>query len=216
MKTFHLILQCVLIALLFKSIVTSLTAANTKDIVVIPAATRTLGNLPSFIQAQSFHSRFQTRSRFDLSTVSDSFVKVPGLTFVFSHSTPMLYKINFQGTCTNYIAISESYMHILVDDKVFIFNKLLPNDNSRLSLGQDLDDTLSKIDALDAGYFGSHTIWQWTPCVQYKTIYLAAGVHSIDVGVRTTKQFSVYGGQLTVELVQYNSNSSINLPIINT
>jgi len=176
--------------------------------------------IPGIIQTNLFYTVYQTMYRYELNTVSTSFVKIPGLSFVFSHTVPLLYKIRFQGGCANLMADKASFLRIMIDNKILVSNKLLPNTDRRLDFAPYLGTSLREIDARGGVFLftplASATSWEQFSCAKTENVYLPAGMHSIDVVVRTDGVFYGYTGELTVELVEYSSNSGINLSMLNT
>jgi hypothetical protein len=186
------------------------------DVIQIQASTR-FSTISGLIQAQHFYSKYQSMFGFILKSPSSTFIKIPGLTFAFSHTTPLLYKIRFQGSCeTGPVSHVWSFLRIMIDDKILVSNRLLPNNDQRALAMPSLGANLIDIDSRGGISIFSTAAWLFTPCAKSDNVYLPAGTHSIDVVVRTGQQVHVFGGELNVELMQYNSDSSINLPIMNT
>ena len=48
-----------------------------------------------------------------------------------------------------------------------------------------------------------------------EVVYLAPGTHTIDVVVRTSKRAIFGAGELRVELVELQSDTNFNLPMLN-
>jgi hypothetical protein len=171
---------------------------------------------PGLIQMQKFFSKYQSTHSFSLNTVSNTFVKVPGLTFVFSHPTPLLYRIYFQGSCQTSSVGYFSYLKIMIDEKILVSKKLLPNNDQRLLVEPSWGNNLEKIDSRGGCLIRGATPWDFVPCTKSDIAYLPAGIHSIDVVLRTELFIAVYGGELNIELIEYETGSNISLPILNT
>jgi hypothetical protein len=55
----------------------------------------------SFILSQQFYRKFQEPTLFSINGESDTYTKITGLTTVFSHTEPLLFKIKFDAICYN-------------------------------------------------------------------------------------------------------------------
>ncbi len=188
------------------------------DTIQIPS-----NRLPSnFIHSQRYYVKQQQPAVYTIHGHSETFVKLPGLTMPFYHTEPLLYKIRFEGKCysPHYSEGVWLYLHLMIDDYLLYVNKFLPNTANRYQYlpGCGLNDCGDYI-----GGFYWHTIsGSVTMCSFSDIIYLNAGLHVIDVGVRggfnpTSGAFPTYihGGILTIELVEYDRQANIGISPVN-
>ncbi|CAF3896718.1 unnamed protein product [Rotaria sp. Silwood1] len=150
--------------------------------------------------------------RFDLDTVSSTFVKIPGLLISVNHETPMLYKIHFSAGC--YMPqFVHSYIHFMINDMILIDNKLLPNTNNRHTYVPKLGNDLFQVDSHGASFMrSSNTAGTYYTCTKYELVYLPPNLHVIEAVVRTDHpSLYIHTGTLTVELTQYTQDARIGL-----
>jgi hypothetical protein len=154
---------------------------------------------------QKFQPRVSSGNLFKITTQSNVFLKVPGVTLVLHHTYPMLYELNFEAVCR----VNESgivfQLDFLYNDHTLLENKFYKNDGSGYGSGRDWWFSPTP--------YANHFI-----CSRSETVYLAAGTHVIDVGARISyyRPLQIWNGQLTVKLTQYDStqNTVGNLPML--
>jgi hypothetical protein len=153
---------------------------------------------------------------------SETFVKLPSLTMPFYHTQPLLYKIRFEGKC--YSPHSKSiwlYLHLMIDDYILYVDKFLPNTANRYQYLPGFTDNYG-VDTI-GGFAWFATSPTTVMCTFSDIIYLNAGLHVIDVGVRggidstTHGAFPIYVGYgiLTIELVEYDPQADIGILPVN-
>ncbi|CAF2516874.1 unnamed protein product [Rotaria sp. Silwood2] len=150
--------------------------------------------------------------RFDLDTVSSTFVKIPGLLVSVNHETPMLYKIHFSAGC--YMTqFAHSYIHFMINDMILIDNKLLPNTNNQYSYVPKLGNDLFQVDSHGASFMrSSNSAGTYYTCTKYELVYLPPKLYVIEAVVRTDHpSVYIHTGTLTVEITQYTQDARIGL-----
>lgn len=179
---------------------------------VINLDTSSKGRGTSCNYRPQFYYTKQTDRVFDFTSVVPGFVKIPGLSLVFYHAQPRLYKIRAQGNYNTMGIHHLSFLRIMIDGKILIYNKLYPNNAQRAAasiIGElyhaDMEGGIF-VYPFDGGYIASFT--------KEETVYLAGGVHSIDVVLRTEKGIRIEGANLFVELAELDQAEDINLPIL--
>jgi hypothetical protein len=144
----------------------------------------------SFIEAQYFYSRVISNPYYTIDqTVFNTdaeYFKIPDLQFTFNHSTPLLYELQFQGSCTSLIKNMQSLLQIRYDNRWY---------TNPLELSSPIEGLL-------------------TSCSKFARAYLPAGSHTIDVEVRTIGKIQIYFGELYIKLTKFNPKSQINLQLL--
>lgn len=165
--------------------------------------------------APQFFSKFQLEDVHVITTVSDTFEKIPGLSLLFYHSQPRLYRIRIQGSiCINQPGYV--WVRILVDDQVPYANQLLPNNNLRNRAAASFGTSLLRLDARGGIFAGMNHGYHTYSCSKVDTLYIPGGVHSIDVGARIDAYAQIETFQLDVEVLELDEQSSTNLPLLTT
>ena len=175
----------------------------------------------NFIRSQSYYVKQQQPRVYDLHGPSETFVKLPGLTMPFYHTEPLLYKIKFEGKCYSpHAKAIWLYLRLMIDDHLLYVNKFLPNTANRYQYmeGYGTNDGTDYI----GGFYWYATSPTIAMCSFSDMIYLNAGPHVIDVGVRGGIYPSdgayptrVKFGTLTVELVEYDYQANIGMSPVN-
>ena len=158
-----------------------------------------------------FYTKFQDVRLFAVAAVSTGFVRVPGLTVIFHHNRPMLYRIGFQGGCQSGTT-AYNFVHLLIDGRVLIENELLPNNHLRQAVAPHLGKTIDEVDSRSGGVFMGMNVPFVTSCPRFRKVVLPSGIHSVDVGIRITwPSMNIIGGQLDVELSSYDTAVHVGL-----
>ncbi|CAF0951863.1 unnamed protein product [Didymodactylos carnosus] len=168
--------------------------------------------------AEQYYCKYQNPYVYALNDRLDIFSKIPGLTSTFTLPQPTLYKITFQANCK--VAVpGRLFLRIMVNDQLIIGDRLIPNTSDRHLNQTILGTTLTEVDCRGGcfQYSGIDRVeWGWTEyaCSKTEIIYLKPGVHVFDVGVRINeREFEIIGGILQFELIQYEQNSNIGIPL---
>jgi len=177
---------------------TFISAAEKQDVIVVP-------DLRQQQVTQAVYKKFQPRVPFDqefqITTPNTVFVKIPGLSLVLSHSYPMLYELSFEGVCRVETGGAAYQLDFLCNDHVLVDNKLERNDGT--SKGREL------------WYWYKPMVLFRQACTRTETVFLPAGIHLIDVGIRLREhsellpgmqRLNIANGGLTVKLTQFNTN----------
>ena len=75
------------------------TAASTTVIKIPAMGSRILSSAGNTKQISYFYTRYSEAILFEAASVSASYLKVSGLSLALHHDQPMLYRIEFQGSC---------------------------------------------------------------------------------------------------------------------
>ncbi|CAF3459900.1 unnamed protein product [Rotaria sp. Silwood1] len=172
------------IFLLIILVFTFLSSTSDVDAAMIDSSSNT------FIDAQYFHYRsilkpYYTVDPYGFNGTIEYF-KIPDLQFTFNHSTPLLYELQFQGSCSSLIKNAQTLIQFRYDNR-WVTNSL--------ELWSPIEGFL-------------------TLCHKYARVYLPAGFHTIDFEVRTTGRIIIYFGELYIKLTQFNPNSQTNLQLL--
>ena len=166
------------------------------------------------MQGQGFGSpivyqKWQTpiaNTGFIVTPSSSILVKVPGLTLILQHASPMLYELHFEGVCRIPDGGTVFRLDFLYNDHTLFQNKVYKNNGVNPN--------------------GSGRDWWFSPsasdhhfvCSRSETIYLAPGTYAIDVGAAATRfqAMNLWGGQLTVKMTQFGPNQNMvgSLPML--
>jgi hypothetical protein len=117
---------------------------------------------------------YYTNIRTDFSTIPE-YSKINDLQFTFSHSTPLLYELQFQGSCSSLIKNYQSFIRFTYDNHSFT------ND---LELSSPIEGIV-------------------TSCSKFGRIYFPAGSHTVDVEIKTFGGIKIYFGELFIKLTQF-------------
>lgn len=173
------------------------------------------GRSERFNEAPQFFFAYQTSQWFRLSSVLPDFIKIPGLSLVFHHSRPRLYKIRFQGHVHTPAAASFNLVRVMVDNYLLIGNKLYPNTEHRFQMKRpSWRNDQWGLDWLGGVFAWSGVTANTFPCSKADTVYLPGGTHSIDVVARTSNVLQTEGLELAVELIELPEGSKTNLPLL--
>jgi hypothetical protein len=169
---------------------------------------------------ERYYVKQQEPSQYDLLGRSETFVKLPGLTMPFYHTEALLYKIRFEGKCSSpHSTATWLNLHLMIDDYLLYVDKFLPNTANRYQYLPGFID-INGVDTI-GGLYWSVTSSTIVACSFNDIIYLNAGLHVIDVGVRGGYRgfgafpISVLGGTLTIELVEYDPQADIGILPVN-
>ncbi|CAF1595261.1 unnamed protein product, partial [Didymodactylos carnosus] len=163
-----------------------------------------------FIQGQHFYTKYQDIWKVQVSSASSTFIKIPGLTFVFSHAKPLLYEVDYYGNFINEQGIAHTFVKVMVDGSIFTANRLLPNNDRRATADPALGSNLLAVDR-----YGASLVYSVAPSssftfVKSERLYLPAGVHLIEIGVRTDKPTcNVYDGVLDIKLTEFDTDANV-------
>ncbi|CAF1424636.1 unnamed protein product [Adineta ricciae] len=129
------------------------------------------------------------------------------------HAAPMVYNIRFQGSCALMQTSNWALTRILINNKVLISNRLLPNNDQRHVVAPDLGKNIDESDTRGGSMHASgSTTSVAAVCSKSDLVLLPAGTHFIGVGGRTTGgPFHVWGGELLVEATEYDPRVHIGL-----
>ncbi|CAF2694171.1 unnamed protein product [Rotaria sp. Silwood2] len=201
----------------------SLVSAFYIIFVSITSATNTTGSAVQISNSvftsdllQGYHvfRKYQETTTFELSSSSDVFVKIPGLTFATHHSQPMVYQLQFHGTCQQYSSATHSFIRFLIDNRVLISNYLLPNNDQRQALAPELGISNFYVDYRGGSMSYGALTTVAMPCPKSDLILLKGGTHIIEVAARfvTNGKLYIFGGELTVQMMQYQVGTRITIP----
>jgi hypothetical protein len=139
--------------------------------------------------------------------------------FAIHHKHPTVYQLHFQGSCLLSSAYIHGFVRFLIDGRVLVSNYLLPNNDQRHLRAPELGADLNQFDYRAGGMsFSSGSPHIAMSCPKSDLIYMPAGTHVVEVGARTYGNggITVYGGELSVQLTQYDSKMNLELshPVI--
>lgn len=182
-------------------------SSNSTSIVKIA---RTTNNSPPLPQYFNF---YQSEHETVFTNPSNTYLRVPGLSFTVYHAQPAVYELKFQATCGGLKTWTCSFRHFMVDGRILISNYLLPNNDQRPVVAPELGTNIHVIDSRDGGVFanGGLDTYFYSSCDISDIIHLSPGIHAIDVVVRTQHMLRVVGGVFSVKLTQYSTAADINL-----
>ncbi|CAF2374327.1 unnamed protein product [Rotaria sp. Silwood2] len=170
------------------------------------------------LHSYSYHVTQQRPRIYEIQGHTEAFVKVPGLTIPFHHTVPLLYKIQFEGSC--YSGQSAwLYLRFMIDDYLLYVDKFVPNTNDRYQLFPE-DTENNGIDYIGGFYWYTNAV-AVTTCAFSSIVNLNPGVHVIDVGARggyrnhSNFPVKVIGGILRVELINFKSQTNIGMTPMN-
>ena len=101
----------------------------------------------------------------------------------------------------------------MINDKILIGNKLLPNNDRRHIFASEFGNNIHEVDSYGASLIhSSATSWHFYSCPKSEIVYLPPGLHIIEVVARTASQLvQITNGMLEIELIKYQPYSNINL-----
>ena len=145
----------------------------------------------SDISAQYFYYRmisnpYYTKIRTNFSTIPE-YSKINDLQFTFNHPTPLLYELQFQGSCSSLIRNYQSLIRFKYDNRSFTNN---------LELSSPIEGIV-------------------TSCSKFDRTYFPAGSHTVDVEIQTFGGIKIFFGELYIKLTQFNPTSQTNLQLPN-
>lgn len=163
-----------------------------------------------FIRSQKFYRTFQEPIQFRIQGPSDFYVKVTGLNMAFHHTVPLLYKVNFYAVCWNSAERVFALPRLMVDNYLVYNDKFVRNTEYRHKSIPGFEN-LFAFDQLGAGHYGFPNAPLAMTIEKNEWIYLAPGLHSIDVAIRTVGTAPVYinFGVLSIELVEYSEGANL-------
>jgi hypothetical protein len=174
------------------------------------------GNFPQgVVVAHSIYFRQQDTIFYTIPQPSNVFTKIPGLMFAISNAHPTVYRLQFQGSCQLTAAQINGFVRFLIDGRILVSNYLLPNNDRRHLVAPELGTDLHAFDHRGGGMImsaGSPFIAM--SCPKSDLVYMPAGTHVVEVAARTTHNggIIVWGGELSVQLTQYDSTVNLELP----
>ncbi|UJR19970.1 hypothetical protein I4U23_023102 [Adineta vaga] len=127
---------------------------------------------------------YYTNIRTNFNTIP-KYTKIMDLQFTYNHSTPLLYELQFQGSCSSLIKNYQTLIRFTYD------NRSYSND---LELSSPIEGIV-------------------TSCSKSGRTYFPAGYHTIDVEIQTFGGIKIYFGELHVKLTQFNPTSQTNLQL---
>ncbi|CAF1166970.1 unnamed protein product [Adineta steineri] len=147
------------------------------------------------------------------------FTKIPGLMFVIHHTEPLVYQLQFQGSCQLFTPNINGFIRFLIDGRVLVRNYLLPNTDNRHLLVPELGSGVDNLDHIGGGMlYSAQSVGIAMSCPKSDLIYMPAGTHVVEVAARTNINgpMVVWGGELSVQLTQYDPAVSLALshPIV--
>ncbi|CAF2064131.1 unnamed protein product [Rotaria magnacalcarata] len=156
---------------------------------------------------QSYYKKFQL-GVLSLTSPSLTYLKIPGLSFAFHHTTPLVYRLSFEGECR----VPESGSVFQID---FIYDDHLLHNGDQLVLNDGrniMHQTPAHWHKPSMGAY--HEI-----CIHSDIVQLPSGTHMVDVGFQLFAPFpntaiSLSKAKLIVELIQYSSNVNHGLPML--
>lgn len=164
--------------------------------------------------APQFYFARQNQRQFILDAVSNTFVKVPGLSLVFYNDHPRLFRISIQGQAYNRVLNCMSFVKIMIDEHILIANKLFPNTDARLQMIPIPDTNLASLDWQGGIVLYGSSSYMTISSHKRENVYLPAGVHSIDMVVRTDGGVVIEGFELSVEVNDIPEGMTTNLPLL--
>ena len=170
--------------------------------------------------ANSIYLRYQETFDYTIGVSSYVFSKIPGLTFAINHDRPMLYRLQFQGSCVLSTRDNNGFVRFLIDGRVLISNYLVNNNDQRHLLAPELGSSVIEIDHRGGGmiYSGGGGADVGMACSKSDIVYMPQGTHIVEVAARMRDlgALHVLGGQLSIELTQYDSDVNLGLshPVI--
>jgi hypothetical protein len=102
----------------------------------------------------------------------------------------------------------------MIDERILISNKLLPNTEERLKVASAPFNDLWAFDWQGGIIVHSSSSFVTIPGSKRENVYLPAGTHSIDVVVRTQANVHVEGFELSVEVNDIPEGATTNLPLL--
>ncbi|CAM4841792.1 unnamed protein product [Rotaria magnacalcarata] len=137
--------------------------------------------------------------------------KLPGLSLSFHHVRPRLYKISYHGQCS-VDSGTRNWVRMMVDGRILISNRLYPNTEQRLDYDPSVSTDMSTfLDSRGGALYYSTGVTDF-PSSKVETVYLSAGIHTIEVVARTDRGFRIHNGELHVELIEFEP-SEMDAPV---
>jgi hypothetical protein len=128
-----------------------------------------------------FYFKYQTPSHFNVS-VSNIYIRVPGLRTFFNVAQPTLFEITYQGSCEVHKG-KGVHIKLLVDDHLIIGDTRTPNVPQRHLLATQIaGETATQFDQWVSQHhlpFEQGTL----PIIQSAVVLVGPGLHIFDIGV---------------------------------
>lgn len=155
---------------------------------------------------------YQTIHRFLVNTATTVFFKIPGLSIILHHPKSRLYKIRVHGQIHTPSVRGGTFVCVMIDNQILILNKLYSNTVEHRNV-----QSLSGSNILgEFDWRGGVFVWigasaSMLSFSKSEFVYLLAGVHAIEVGVRTGNSMQIEGFDLSVEVIALAEGSRTNL-----
>ncbi|CAF2067834.1 unnamed protein product [Rotaria magnacalcarata] len=185
---------------------------NSTDIIYLDNVRQNYKSISS-AHPHQYYFKYQPNSIFVLNVPSKIFTQVPGLSLSFHHVRPRLYKISYHGQCS-VDSGTRNWVRMMVDGRILISNRLYPNTEQRLDYDPSVSTDMSTfLDSRGGALYYSTGVTDF-PSSKVETVYLSAGIHTIEVVARTDRGFRIHNGELHVELIEFEPSEVINLPLL--
>jgi hypothetical protein len=153
------------------------SSAAQLDVIHIPG--RSARDLSA--QQTHFYFKYQSPSHFNVS-VSNIYIRVPGLRTYFTTTQPTLFEINYQGSCEVHKG-KGVHIKLLVDDHLIVGDRRTPNVPQRHLLADpNVGETVAQFDQ----WLSQHHLpfeLATLPIVQSAVVLVGPGLHIFDIGV---------------------------------
>jgi hypothetical protein len=147
------------------------------DIIQVPARNaRDLSQSPTH-----FYFKYQSPSHFNVS-VSNIYIRVPGLRTYLNVAQPTLFEITYQGSCEVHKG-KGVHIKLLIDNHLIVGDKRTPNVPERHLLSDPIaGETAAHFDQ----WLSQHHLpyeFATLPIIQSAVILVGPGLHTFDIGV---------------------------------
>lgn len=144
----------------------------------------------TFIDGQYFYYRSIRKPYYIIDQTAfntdNEYSEIRDLQFKLNHSTPLLYELKFQASCSSLIKNEQTLIRFKYDN-LWLTNPL---------------ELSSPVEGLV------------TSCSKVAQVYFSSGFHTIDVEIRTTGKIKIYFGELYIKLTQFNPKAQVNLHLL--
>lgn len=161
-----------------------------------------------------FYFTRQQSSHFDYSAVQNNFVEIPGLSLTINNHAPSIAEIRFQGNLVVFGRGYRSYVRIMIDNKILIYNKLYPNHEGRRNMDPFFQNNLLYSDWHGGIYLATSANEIDTSYAKLETVLLPPGVHTISAVTRTDRRVVIHNAELFIKVTSINTFNNTNLPIL--
>ncbi|CAF3265478.1 unnamed protein product [Rotaria sp. Silwood2] len=187
---------------------------NVEDIIEIPIIQqRSQSIYTNPLKPQYFYTRYQDVDQLFIVASTATFTQIPGLSLAVHHAVPMIYKIQAQTSPQLQKPWAHCMIHILINEKVLISNKLQPNNDKRLIGIKVWNTNINFLDIEGGSLFCSgDASAPVVPFFKSELIIMPPGTYVIEVGARTdAPPLWIHGGELRVEMTEYDPNLHVGL-----